>query len=237
MEFHGLAAVVRLVVGVGSERPLAPAGAPDYTLRAMGAVPKLRMEEMAAQVDQRTYLHNVSWAQYESLLAMRGDRSAPRIAYLEGEVEIMSPSRPHERTKTKIARLLEAWGDATGTRIEGVGSETIRSEPEKRGIEPDECYLVGDHEPDVPDLAIEVVWTSGMLDKLEIYRRLGVREVWVWRNDRIEIHVLRGERYERRHGSEVLPKLDMKLLLRCLDEPDQFSAVRALRSALRRKGK
>jgi len=40
----------------------------------------------------------------------------------------------------------------------------------------------------------EVVWTSGGIDKLEIYRRLGVGEVWRWKDSRIEIHVLQGER-------------------------------------------
>ena len=33
---------------------------------------------------------------------MRGDHSAPRFAYLEGEVEIMSPSQTHEGIKSMI---------------------------------------------------------------------------------------------------------------------------------------
>jgi hypothetical protein len=31
--------------------------------------------------------------------------------------------------------------------------------------------------PQVPDIAIEVVWTSGGIDKLEVYRGLDVPEV------------------------------------------------------------
>jgi hypothetical protein len=46
----------------------------------------------------------------------------------------------------------------------------------ERGVEPDECYVLGDvAEPARPDLAIEVVWSSGGINELEIYRKLGVR--------------------------------------------------------------
>ncbi|MEG4506483.1 Uma2 family endonuclease [Microcoleus sp. F6_B4] len=32
----------------------------------------------------------------------------------------------------------------------------------------------------IPDLAIEVVFTSGGIDKLQLYKRLGIPEVWFW---------------------------------------------------------
>ena len=57
------------------------------------------------------------------------------------------------------------------------GSWLLESKVHRRGIEPDECYVLGEvTDPEVPDLAIEVVWTSGGLDKLEIYRKLRVRD-------------------------------------------------------------
>ena len=49
--------------------------------------------------DQRVILHDVSWAQYEAALAIRGDSSGTRIAYLEGELELMTPSVSHEFIK------------------------------------------------------------------------------------------------------------------------------------------
>lgn len=61
--------------------------------------------------DHVVFLDRVSWSDYERLLAMRGDRSAPRIIYLEGTIEIMSPSRSHEGIKSLIARLVEAYCD------------------------------------------------------------------------------------------------------------------------------
>jgi hypothetical protein len=48
------------------------------------------------------FLHDLSWGDYEALLRMRGDHSAPRIDYLEGEVEIMRPSRTHEGIKSLL---------------------------------------------------------------------------------------------------------------------------------------
>ena len=77
----------------------------------------------------------------------------------------------------------------------------LRKAPKLAILEPDECYLIGDQARDTPDLAIEVVWTSGGIDKLEIYRRLGVREVWRWKDSRIEVYVLREQHYESRSGA------------------------------------
>jgi hypothetical protein len=80
---------------------------------------------------------------YERLLAMRGDHSAPRISYLEGEVEIISPSRDHEVIKSRIGRLLEAWCFDRGVELTPAGSWTIKKKAKRRGAEPDECYIFG----------------------------------------------------------------------------------------------
>jgi Uma2 family endonuclease len=182
--------------------------------------------------DQRVVLHDVSWSQYETILDIRGDRAGVRIAYLEGELELMSPSRGHERLKKLMARLLEAWADEHGVEFEGYGSLTMRSRPRRRGAEPDECYMVGG-EKSRPDLAIEVVWTSGGLDKLDIYRGLRVREVWVWEKGALSLFALRGDRYERIERSGVLPDLDLALFTSFLGARSQTQAVRAYRAALR----
>src|SRR5687767_15915520 len=93
--------------------------------------------------DQRVRLHDRSWEDYEALLAMRGESSALRITYLEGEVELMSPGRPHERYKIRLGRLLEAWAEETGTLLEGFGSWTLKRRDAERGAEADECFVVG----------------------------------------------------------------------------------------------
>jgi Uma2 family endonuclease len=188
--------------------------------------------------DQRVRLHGRSWEDYEALLAMRGESSALRITYLEGEVELMSPGRPHERYKVRLGRLLEAWAEESGTLLEGFGSWTLKRREAERGAEADECYVVGRPDSDetiaAPDIAIEVVWTSGGIDKLEVYRLLGVRDVWFWQNGRLSFHALRGSTYAPVPRSEVVPALDPAVIEQCMTEPSQTAAVAALRRLLRR---
>ncbi len=201
----------------------------------MSAAPQWTAGEVNRYVDQRAFLHGIGWAELKALVAMRGDAAGPRLTYLDGELELMSPSESHEVLKTTLGRLLEAWADRAGVGIEGYGSWTLLTTPTKKGAaEPDECYFVGERAGrKVPDLAIEVVWTHGGLDKLEVYRRLGVPEVWVYDSGKLGAHVLTRRGYEAREKSHVLPRVDLRLLERCLKEPSQTKAVKKLRAALR----
>lgn len=196
------------------------------------AIAATQVELSADLYDQRIVLHGVTWPQYEMLLTMRGEKSGVRLTYLLGKLELMSPSIYHEGIKTSIARLLEAYAEQTGLALNGYGSWTIRSEPGGRGLEPDECYVLGRPGEDRPDLAIEVLWTSGGIDKLEVYRGLGVPEVWLWQNQRLQVHGLRGEAYVRLPRSELFPQLDLELLMSFVDLSDQTGAVRRYRRAL-----
>ena len=176
--------------------------------------------------DQRVILNGMSWKEFEVLLALRGDDAGVRVYFLEGSVELMSPSEGHEGLKTMLARLLEAWADHHGVEMNGFGSWTLKSEP-------DECYVLDAPRKDVPDFAIEVAWTRGGLKKLEIYRRLGVREVWmITRRLRVNVHALRGDHYDVVERSELLPALDLGWLASFLSSPSQSQAVRALRASL-----
>jgi Uma2 family endonuclease len=188
----------------------------------------------ALTYDHRVTLHGVTWDQYEALLAIRGDTAGVRMAYLEGELELMSPSRSHESIKKVLARLLEAYAEERGLELNGFGSMTLRSRPKERGVEPDECYELGGPK-EFPDVAIEVVWTSGGLDKLDIYQAFGVREVCIWRDGRIEIHALRSGGYEHIAGSEILPELDLTKMAELAGSSNQTQAVRDFRAALREK--
>jgi Uma2 family endonuclease len=188
---------------------------------------------VAREEDQRIFMRGVTWSEYECLLAIRGDRAGLRIAYLKGDLEIMSPSIDHEVIKKTIARLLEAYAEERGIDLNGYGSWTIKSAPKERGVEPDECYILGIERKESPDLAIEVVWTHGGLDKLEIFRGLGVREVWFWRDEVIEVYELRGGAYSLAPRSGLLPELDLAFLASFLDRPSQTQAVREFRAALR----
>lgn len=118
--------------------------------------------------------------------------------------------------------------------VRGAYSRCTWIQLKKVGLEPDECYVIGDRDPPRPDLAIEVMWSQTGLSKLEIYRRLAVPEVWVWRGGGIEVHVLAGDEYVLRPRSQLLPDLDLDLLLQFLDVRRQTHAVRQYRETLRK---
>ena len=171
--------------------------------------------EANEHADQRVYLHDVPWSHYEIMLALKGDAPVPRIAYLEGELELMSPSQAHEMIKSRLRQLIEAYAAHRGIDLWPIGSWTVRAAPARRGVEPDECYTIGDPRlKQVPDLAVEVAWTRGGIDKLEIYRGLGVGEVWFWCEGRIDAYGLREGAYRPSGVSAVLPGLDLQLIAR-----------------------
>jgi len=184
--------------------------------------------------DQRVTLSDVSWADFELILQIRGDRGGVRLTYLNGVLELMSPSVDHEGIKTTIGRLLEAYAEEAGIAFNGFGSWTLKNAARARALEPDECYSLTTGRPARPDLAVEVVWTSGGIDKLDVYRGLGVTEVWFWREGVIEVWELRGDRYERREASGLLAELDLAELARHIDAENQTESVRRYRQTLRR---
>jgi hypothetical protein len=76
------------------------------------------------------------------------------------------PSVPHEDAKKIIARLVEAWAMERDVDLRGFGGATFRHEAKERGLEPDECYKLGKLDNDgVPDIAIEVIVTTSLVDK------------------------------------------------------------------------
>jgi Uma2 family endonuclease len=187
--------------------------------------------------DQLVVLRNIPWEQYDGLCRAREDSAGPRMAYLDGLLQIMSPGPKHEYEKTLIARLVETYAEEAGLSFNGFGSTTYREEAEEAGIEPDECYVVG-RAKEVPDIAIEVVSTRGDVDKLEIYRRLKVAEVWMWRKGQLSIHRLSRGKYTPHDRSAVLPKLDLDELAKIVkttDRWEQTESVRAYRKALQRR--
>jgi Uma2 family endonuclease len=198
----------------------------------MSTAPILAPEDRLHDADQRVILGGIDWWQFEAFLAIRGDRSGVRVTYLEGALEIMSPSQSHEMMSKLIARLLEAYADEKGFVFEGYKSMTLRNAPKLRGIEPDECYAIGAAK-ESPDLAVEVMWTHGALDKLDVYRGLGVREVWIWQKDELKAYELRGGAYVEISQSVVIPALSPSFIAGFLDCETQTEAVRKLRAALR----
>lgn len=178
---------------------------------------------------------NGTWSVLEAILAVRGDSSATRLTYLDGRLELMSPSTSHEVIKKRIARLLEVWAEEFDVELDGYGSWTVKNKQRQAAAEADECYLVG-HRPvgKRPDLAIEVNWSEGGLAKLEVWSRLEVPEVWVWADGNVMVYSRKPRGgYSRGKRSKLLPKLDLSLLMNFVLIPNQLVAVKSYRAALR----
>jgi Uma2 family endonuclease len=195
------------------------------------AAPSYPVHVRAADEEQRVLLHGVSWATYV-MLRDSVESSGVRMTYLKGSLEIMSPSRAHEVEKSQIARLLELFCLERDIPLFAYGSTTFRREEKERGLEPDECYC-RDRDKEVPDVALEVVVSRGSIDKLEVYRGLGVREVWIFELGAFQLFALRGEAYEPIPASEILPEVALARIAHFAMQPDQHAALRAFRAELR----
>lgn len=194
---------------------------------------RLADHDDASDQDHIVRLRDATWADYQRVLEVRGERPVPRLAYVEGILELMTPSRHHENLKSVIGHLVEAFCLERGIEFSTYGSWTLESKQDERGVEPDECYVFGRvPDPVRPDLVIEVIWTSGGLDKREIYRKLGVREVWFWRRGAITAYGLRGDVYEELTASDVLPGIDLRELVQFVDRPTASQAIREYRALL-----
>jgi Uma2 family endonuclease len=188
------------------------------------------METIKSPAEQKVILHNVRWETYERLVDERGESRVPRFAYDRGELEIMSPSTEHESTAYFLELLVAIFTEVRNVNVYGVGSTTFRREDLERGFEPDACFYVQNEErirgkPRIdlgsdppPDLVIEIDITSPSLNKLSIYARIGVPEVWRHDGERVSILVLRGDRYVEIAESAVLPPLSSSVLSRFVEE-------------------
>ncbi|MEA5533638.1 Uma2 family endonuclease [Crocosphaera sp. XPORK-15E] len=184
--------------------------------------------------EERLILTGITWEQYDKLLQAFGDSATYRTIYLEGILEIMSPSRRHEVSKENIGRLLDVYLEAAEIDFWGLGSTTFRVEEGEAGKEPDKCYCF-ETEKEFPDLAIEVIVTSGSIKILEVYQRLGVKEVWLWKNEQLNIYYLENNQYSLQEKSKLLPDLDLNLLCEFINHPNPRLAMKEFRQQLQAK--
>jgi Uma2 family endonuclease len=183
------------------------------------------------ELEQKLLLPRIySWQEFEvleNLLATGGFR----VTYLDGWIELMTVGEPHELIKKSLAILLEAYFIIQGIEFIPVGSATRRGEEKGTSFEPDESYCLGEKKAN-PDLAIEVILTSGSLEKLEKYRRFEIPEVWLWENNQLQVYAFISSEYHLVPRSQLLPDLDIDLLVRCVQMPSRLEAMRAFRNGL-----
>jgi Uma2 family endonuclease len=189
----------------------------------------------STDLEQRFLLPgNYSWQEFEALEQLLADSPGLRITYLDGWIELMTLGEPHELIKKSLAILLEAYFTIMGIEYIPVGSATRRGEDKGTSFEPDESYYLRDKKAN-PDLAIEVVLTSGSLQKLEKYRRFEIQEVWFWEDSQLKLYYLQGDRYIEIPRSRLLPELDIDLLGHCVQMRSRLEAMKIFRDGIRQE--
>lgn len=193
--------------------------------------PTFKQSASQLLVEGVSILYGISWDQFKAIDAALEESKGVKLSYLNGVLEIMSPISPeHKDKKSTLGLLLEAYMREKGIRFYCCGGFTIES-PKKASGTPDESYSIGTHKK-IPDIVIEVIITSGRLDK-EIYRPKQVPEVWFWRKGQIIIFHLEAQGYEQKDRSKFLPDLDLSILTQYFDSPDQYDAVTDLINGIR----
>jgi len=170
-------------------------------------------------------LDDISWEKFEQIETIFQDIEGVRFIYLDGELEIiMSPSQAHEDAKSTIGLLLEAYMRAKKIRFYTKGSATLGSKEITGRKEPDESYNIYSKK-EIPDLIIEVIVTSGDINILEIYRRIGIPEVWFYEDGLLTVYSLKNSQYIKVNKSESLPQLNLETFTKYINYHDQYDAV------------
>jgi len=180
-------------------------------------------------------IHGVGWEGYELLLKVIGDRPSPRLAYLNGDVELMSPGYVHETLGERFGGIIQLIAMGLGIPFQPSGLTTFRRRDLDRGIEGDKTFYLA-HAASVrgkkvinlevdppPDLAIEVEITRPVADRLSIYSGLGVPEVWIYDDRTLRFLRLGPDgNYQRAESSGVIPHLTAAELLPWIRRPAEI---------------
>ncbi|MFN5400239.1 MAG: Uma2 family endonuclease [Pseudanabaena sp.] len=179
----------------------------------------LRISQIETLAGQSTVLHEIDWQQFESILQDLGDKRRSRIAYLNGVLEIALPLPEREKIKVLIRDFVQVLMDKMEIDFEGFGSTTFKRVDKLAGLEPDDCFYIqnnvamrGIRKLDMtidppPDLAIEVDVTSKT--KFDVYRVLGVPELWLY-DQTLKIYILRDGEYVESELSPIFGDIPIR---------------------------
>ena len=181
------------------------------------------LENRQTQVN-KLVLDNISWEKFEQIETIFQDIEGVRFVYLDGVLEIMILGTEHEYYKRTISLLLDAYLRANNIRFYSGGSATLGSKEITGRKEPDESYNIHSKK-DIPDLIIEVIVTSGDINILEIYRRIGIPEVWFYEDGLLTVYSLKNNQYIKVNNSELLPELNLETFTKYINYHDQYDAV------------
>ena len=183
-------------------------------------------------IDEPILIDELSWREFkvvEQLLS----RPGVRLSFLDGVLEIRRmPGEKHETLKNELVNPSRSlFASNAGIDYTPTGSITLESPSGLVKREADKSYKLGPNR-EFPDLAVEVVVTSGGINKLEAYKRLQIPEVWFWENGALRMYSLGADGYAEVDRSFVLPDLDIVLLVRCINIENHLQAMREFKQTI-----
>ena len=194
-----------------------------------------------AVAEERFVLRGVDWNVYKGILLALGDHRT-RVTFDGRNLELMSPLPIHEFYTRMFDRLLVTLAFEAGLSMRNGGSMTFRREDIERGLEPDSCFWIqnefvirGKQEIDLtvdppPDLAIEIEISRSALDRLAIYAKLGIPEVWRFDGELLRIHLLQSHGvYAESQTSRCIPELPVQEMVPFLQPDDQLGDTMRVR--------
>ena len=207
----------------------------------------LELRQLRIQPGQQLLLSDVSWQQFENILAELGEHRAARLSYSHGFLEIMVPLPEHEKAKEIIGDLVKILLEARQIAFESLGSTTLKNERMTQAVEPDACFYIQNQAAVIgknrlnmsvdppPDLAIEIDLTSRT--QLDNYQILGVPELWRYGKQGLQINVLQGGKYVESNFSPTFPDIPIiELVNQCVQQSQvsgRTQAIQAFRNWIR----
>ena len=165
----------------------------------------------------------VTWSQFKTLQSAFAEIGGVRMTYCEEILEIMSIGLLHEMICALLGILLGQYFMIKRMRFTSTGAYSQIIEP-KLEFQADLSFSFSSN-PEITDLCIEVVVTSGGIKKLRKYQLRSIPEVWFWQDGKIRIYRLQDDEYEEVATSGWLPDLDLEHLEQCLLMESQLDAM------------
>ena len=187
------------------------------------------------ELDQLLVIGGVDWTGYKRYLKARGERSRPKMTYLDGDLILVSPGEFQERVNFRFGTFMREVLYGLRVQFRAIGQTRLKRRQEV-AVEGDQSYYLASEpfvrgKPKVnlrvdppPDLAIEVVDTHKADHALEVYARLGVPEVWVCDKNRVAILLLQSDgSYQESDRSLALPLLTASEIHAQIQQPDDMT--------------
>ncbi len=201
----------------------------------------LELRQLRIQPGQQLLLEDVSWEQFENILAELGEHRAAIISYSHGFLEIMVPLPEHKKAKEIIGDMVKILLQELSIDYDALGSTTLKNEAMSQVVEPDACFYIQNQAAVIgknrinlnidppPDLAIEIDITSRT--KLDNYQMLGVPELWRYGKQGLKIHVLENGKYVESNFSPTFPGIPIiELVNQYIQQSQVIGSSQAIRA-------